>query len=62
MKDLDIIVIGDINIDLILQDMQSLPEYGKEKIARTRAYSVYRISEIQKFRVAKTALLAEYGL
>jgi len=33
MKALDVVVIGELNVDMILQDLSSFPEMGKEKNA-----------------------------
>ncbi len=33
MKQLDVVVVGELNVDLILDQIQGLPELGKEKIA-----------------------------
>ena len=33
MKDFDVIVVGELNVDLILNNIDSFPEMGKEKIA-----------------------------
>ena len=32
-KQFDVIVVGELNVDLILNDIESFPEMGKEKIA-----------------------------
>ena len=32
-KDFDVIVIGELNVDLILNQIDSFPEIGKEKLA-----------------------------
>ena len=34
MSQLDMVVVGELNVDMILQDLNSFPEMGKEKIAR----------------------------
>ncbi|PSR56244.1 carbohydrate kinase family protein [Adhaeribacter arboris] len=33
MKDIDVIVVGELNVDLVLNQMHSFPEIGKEKLA-----------------------------
>ncbi len=34
MKDIDVIVVGELNVDLVLNQMSSFPEMGKEKLAQ----------------------------
>lgn len=34
MKDIDVIVVGELNVDLVLNQMNSFPEMGKEKLAQ----------------------------
>ena len=45
-----------------LDTATKIKSYANMKILGTRAYSVFRVKEIENFRVAKAALLAEYGL
>ena len=34
MKEFDVIVVGELNVDLILNNIDSFPEMGKEKLAQ----------------------------
>ncbi len=53
MKDLDVVVIGELNVDLILQDLSSFPEMGKEKIARNMVLTMGSASAILACNIAR---------
>ena len=43
-KRFDVIVVGELNVDLILNSIDSFPEMGKEKIALYRGQQVIKRS------------------
>ncbi|HKJ69986.1 MAG TPA: carbohydrate kinase family protein [bacterium] len=53
MTALDIIVVGELNADLILQDMPSLPEMGKEKLAGNMTLTMGSASAILATNIAR---------
>lgn len=53
MSKIDIVVVGELNVDMILQDMNSLPEMGKEKIAREMTLTMGSASAILACNIAK---------
>lgn len=56
MKDLDVVVVGELNADLILQDIPSFPEMGKEKIARNMTLTMGSASAIYACNIARLGL------
>lgn len=46
MKKLDVVVVGELNVDLILDQIQGFPELGKEKIARVMTLTLGSSSAI----------------
>lgn len=53
MKALDVVVIGELNVDMILQDLSSFPEMGKEKIARNMVLTMGSASAILACNIAR---------
>lgn len=53
MSQLDIVVVGALNVDLILQDLNSFPEMGKEKIARNMILTMGSASAILACNIAR---------
>ena len=49
----DIIVVGELNVDLILQDIATFPEIGKEKIAKNMLLTMGSASAIFASNIAK---------
>ncbi|RJP62791.1 MAG: carbohydrate kinase family protein [Ignavibacteriales bacterium] len=56
MKRLDVVVVGELNVDLILQDIPSFPELGKEKIAGNMILTMGSASAIFASNIAKLGL------
>ncbi|NQT23812.1 carbohydrate kinase family protein [candidate division KSB1 bacterium] len=56
MDNLDVIVIGELNADLILQDIPSFPEMGKEKIAKNMTLTMGSASALMASNVAQLGL------
>ena len=56
MKDLDIVVVGELNADLILQDIPSFPELGKEKLANEMTLTMGSASAILSTNIARLGL------
>jgi len=56
MKDLDIVVVGELNADLILQDIPSFPELGKEKLANEMSLTMGSASAILSTNIARLGL------
>lgn len=52
-KAFEVVVVGELNVDLILQDIASFPEIGKEKIARDMLLTMGSASAIFATNVAK---------
>ncbi|MFC1481161.1 carbohydrate kinase family protein [Candidatus Neomarinimicrobiota bacterium] len=53
MSQLDVVVVGELNVDLILQDLNSFPEMGKEKIARNMILTMGSASAILACNIAR---------
>jgi len=53
MSQLDIVVVGELNVDMILQELNSFPELGKEKIARNMILTMGSASAILACNIAK---------
>lgn len=53
MAELDVIVVGELNADLILQDIPSLPELGKEKLAGNMTLTMGSASAILATNIAR---------
>lgn len=53
MSQLDIVVVGELNVDMILQDLNSFPEMGKEKIARNMLLTMGSASAILACNIAR---------
>ncbi|MFB0515545.1 MAG: carbohydrate kinase family protein, partial [Candidatus Neomarinimicrobiota bacterium] len=53
MSELDIVVVGELNVDMILQDIASFPEMGKEKIAKNMVLTMGSASAIFASNVAR---------
>lgn len=53
MSQLDIVVVGELNVDLILQDISSFPEIGKEKLAKNMVLTMGSASAILASNVAR---------
>lgn len=53
MEEFDIVVVGELNVDLILQDLASFPEMGKEKIARGMILTMGSASAILASNLAR---------
>ena len=56
MKTLDVVVVGELNADLILQDIQSFPEIGKEKLAKDMMLTMGSASAILATNIARLGL------
>ncbi len=56
MKNLDIIVVGELNVDLILTGVPSLPEIGKEKIVKDMNFTMGSASAIFASNIAKLGM------
>jgi sugar/nucleoside kinase (ribokinase family) len=56
MAKFDMIVVGELNADLILQDIPSFPEIGKEKLARNMSLTMGSASAILATHVARLGL------
>ena len=56
MNNLNIIVIGELNADLIFQDIPSFPEMGKEKIANNMTLTMGSASAIFSCNIARLGL------
>ena len=56
MEKFDAVVIGELNVDLILQDLASFPEMGKEKIAREMILTMGSASAIFASNLARLGL------
>ncbi len=52
-KKYDVVVVGELNVDLILQDIASFPEIGKEKIAKDMLLTMGSASAIFASNIAK---------
>lgn len=53
MDQLDVVVVGELNVDLILQDISSFPEMGKEKLARDMLLTMGSASAILASNLAR---------
>jgi len=60
MNNLNIIVIGELNADLIFQDIPSFPEMGKEKIANNMTLTMGSASAIFACNIARLGLKTGY--
>ena len=64
-KKLDVIVVGELNVDLILNKIDSFPEMGKEKIAKDMTLTLGSSSAIFASNLsslgAKVAFLGKIG-
>lgn len=64
-KKFDVIVVGELNIDLILNKMDSFPEIGKEKLAKNMTFTLGSSSAIFASNLsslgAKVAFLGKVG-
>jgi len=56
MKTLDVVVVGELNADLILQEIQSFPEIGKEKLAKDMMLTMGSASAILATNIARLGL------
>ena len=56
MKTFDVIVVGELNADLILQDIPSFPEMGKEKLAKDMVLTMGSASAIMASNIALLGL------
>jgi len=56
MAKFDVIVVGELNADLILQDIQSFPEIGKEKLANNMTLTMGSASAILAANIARLGL------
>lgn len=56
MEKLDVIVVGELNADLILQDIPSFPEIGKEKLAKDMTLTMGSASAILASNIARLGL------
>lgn len=53
MGKLDVVVVGELNVDLILQDISSFPEMGKEKLAQDMVLTMGSASAILASNLAR---------
>lgn len=53
---MDIVVVGELNVDLILQDISSFPEIGKEKLAKNMVLTIGSASAILASNVARLGI------
>ncbi len=53
MRSLDVVVVGDLNVDMILQGISSFPEMGKEKLAGNMVLAMGGASAILASNVAR---------
>ena len=64
-KKFDVIVVGELNVDLILNHIDSFPEMGKEKIAKDMTLTLGSSSAIFASNLsslgAKVAFIGEIG-
>jgi sugar/nucleoside kinase (ribokinase family) len=56
MAKLDIVVVGELNADLILQDIPSFPEIGKERLAKNMTLTMGSASAILATNIARLGL------
>lgn len=56
MIDLDIIVVGELNVDLVFTGVTSLPEMGKEKIVKDMNFTMGSASAIFASNIAKLGM------
>lgn len=56
MKKLDIIVVGELNVDLIMAGISTLPEIGKEKIAKNINFTLGSASAIFASNISKLGM------
>lgn len=56
MENLDVIVVGELNVDLILTGIPSLPEMGKEKIVKDMYFTMGSASAIFASNIAKLGM------
>jgi len=56
MTTFDVIVVGELNADLILQDMPSFPEMGKEKLAKNMTLTMGSASAILATNITRLGL------
>jgi sugar/nucleoside kinase (ribokinase family) len=56
MKNLDIVVVGELNVDLILSGLPSLPEFGKCKLSQDMYFTLGSASAIFASNIAKLGL------
>ncbi len=56
MATLDVVVVGELNADLILQDIPSFPEMGKEKLAKNMTLTMGSASAILATNIARLGL------
>ena len=56
MENLDVIVVGELNVDLILTGVPSLPEMGKEKIVKDMHFTMGSASAIFASNIAKLGM------
>jgi len=66
MKDIDVLVVGELNVDIILDQIDGLPEIGKEKIAKNLTVTLGSSSAIFASNLstlgAKVAFLGKIGI
>lgn len=53
MRSFDVLVVGELNVDIILSDLPGLPEPGQEKVARKMLYTLGSSSAILAHNLAK---------
>jgi len=56
MQSLDVVVVGELNADLILQDIPSLPQMGKEILAKNMTLTMGSASAILATNIARLGL------
>lgn len=56
MAKFDVVVVGELNADLILQDIPSFPEIGKEKLAKNMSLTMGSASAILATNIARLGL------
>ena len=55
-KNFDVVVVGELNVDLILQDIDTFPELGKEKVAKNMLLTMGSASAILASNIARLGL------
>ena len=56
MNHLDVVVVGELNVDMILEDLSSFPEMGKEKTAKNMLLTMGSASAVFASNIARLGM------